>query len=99
MKTKQGLLAAVQQEIRNLQSLAERIESSEEPDLRPLSELAPVLKNRRETLRLSAQEVSDLAGLSPNTYRAMEIGNANPTIQTLQVVGKVLNFRLWIELK
>lgn len=99
MKTKKGLLDAVHEEIRHLQSLADRIEASEEPDLRPLDNLPELLRQRRQDLNLSAQDTSELAGLSPNTYRAMEKGDGNPTISTLKNVGAVLNFNVWIELK
>ena len=99
MKTKQGLLQAVDEEIRRLQALADQIESSDEPDFRSLSELSDVMKQRREALSLSAGEVGDLCGVSANTVLAIEKGTGNPTIRTLQGVGKVLNFQLWIELK
>lgn len=99
MKTKQGLLETVNKEIQHLQTLAERIEASDEPDLRPLSELADLLKTRRNALKLNPTEVSDLSGVAPNTYRSIESGNGNPTIRTLEGIGSVLNFKLWIELK
>lgn len=99
METKQGLLARVNEEIERLKLLAKTVEDSEEPDLRPIANLADVLKERRVNLGLSPQDVSELGGLSSNTYRALENGSGNPTIQTLQMVGRVLNFDLWIELK
>ncbi|WP_291823407.1 helix-turn-helix transcriptional regulator [Marinobacter sp.] len=99
MKTKQGLLNAVNEEIRHLQNLAERIETSDEMDLRPLSELAVVLATRRKALKLNPADVSELCGVSPNTYRAIESGKGNPTIKTLEGIGSVLNFNVWIELK
>ncbi|SNC68103.1 DNA-binding transcriptional regulator, XRE-family HTH domain [Marinobacter sp. es.048] len=99
MNTKASLVAAVNEEIERLQTLANTIEASTEPDLRPLADLADVLKARREDLDLTPNDVSELGGLSPNTYRAMEGGTGNPTIQTLKTVGQVLNFKVWIELK
>lgn len=99
MKTKQGLLEAVNKEIQHLQSLAAQIEASDEPDLRPLAELANLLEKRRKALNLNPTEVSELSGISPNTYRSIETGSGNPTIRTLEGIGSVLNFRLWIELK
>lgn len=99
MKSKASLVEAINEEIDRLKALANTIEASDEPDLRPLSDLSDVLKTRREDLDLSPQDVSELGGLSPNTYRAMEGGTGNPTIQTLQTVGQVLNFSVWIELK
>ncbi|MFB2707019.1 helix-turn-helix transcriptional regulator [Marinobacter shengliensis] len=99
MKTKQALLAAVTEEVRHLQALAERIEASEEPDLRPISELAGLLEARRKALDLGAADVGELCGISPTTYRAIENGTGNPTLRTLEGIGSVLNFRIWIELK
>ncbi|MFL1454105.1 helix-turn-helix domain-containing protein [Marinobacter sp. GN3S48] len=99
MKTKRGLLEAVNEEILHLQNLAEQIEASDEPDLRPLPELANLLEARRKALSLNPTEVSDLCGISPNTYRSIASGNGNPTIRTLEGIGSVLNFKLWIELK
>lgn len=99
MKTKQGVLEALTEEIRHLQALADRIEASDEPDLHPLSELAGLLAERRKSLDLNPSEVSELCDISPNTYRAIEGGKGNPTIRTLEGIGAVLNFRIWIELK
>lgn len=99
MQTKQALLTAITEEIRHLQTLAERIEASEEPDLHPLSELAELLEARRKALDLNAADVGELCGVSPTTYRAIENGTGNPTLRTLEGIGSVLNFRIWIELK
>lgn len=96
MKSKQGLLRAVNEEIRHLQLLANQIATSDEPDLRPLSELADIMAERRETLTLSPIEIGELSGMSATTVRAMEKGG-NPTIKSVQAVGKVLNFKIWIE--
>ncbi len=72
MKTKQGLLKAVNQEIQQLRVLAASIEASDEPDLHPITELASVLEKRRQNLGLKPHEVAELCGLSANTYRAMD---------------------------
>jgi|GEM_PF-1614767 DNA-binding XRE family transcriptional regulator len=98
MKTKQGLLKAVNQEIQQLRVLAASIEASDEPDLHPITELASVLEKRRQNLGLKPHEVAELCGLSANTYRAMELDKGNPTINTLKSVGQVLNYKIWIEL-
>ncbi|MBK1887796.1 helix-turn-helix transcriptional regulator [Marinobacter sp. DY40_1A1] len=97
MKTKQGILKAVNDQIKQLQALAHTIEASESPDLRELEELPALLAERRELLNMTPAEVADLCGLSPTTYRSIERGSGNPRIQTLQTVCDALNVKIWVD--
>lgn len=98
MKTKQGILKAVNDQIEHLQTLAQTIEASESPDLRELEELPALLAERRESLNMTPPEIAELSGLSPTTYRSIERGSGNPRIQTLQTVCNVLNVKIWVDL-
>ncbi|MDS1310396.1 helix-turn-helix transcriptional regulator [Marinobacter xiaoshiensis] len=98
MKTKQGILKAVKDQIKHLQALAHTIEASESPDLRELKELPELLATRRESLNMTPAEVAELSGVSPTTYRSIERGSGNPRIQTLQTVCDVLNVKIWVDL-
>lgn len=98
METKQGILKAVNEQIRRLQGLADKIQASESPDLRTLDELPTLLATRRESLNMSPAEVAELSGLSATTYRSIERGSGNPRIKTLETVCDVLKVKLWVEL-
>lgn len=98
MKTKQGILEALDEHIGRLQGLADKIQASDEPDLRTIEDLSVLLVARRESLNMSPAEVAELCGLSPTTYRSIERGSGNPRINTLQAVCDVLNVKIWVGL-
>ncbi|MEQ5837162.1 helix-turn-helix transcriptional regulator [Marinobacter sp. NFXS9] len=98
VRTKATIVAALKHQITSLQTLVDDLEHSTTPDLREIRHLPDLLQERREQLSLSPVETAELAGLSPNTYRALERADGNPRLETLESVGRVLNFKLWIEM-
>lgn len=97
-RTKAAVVSALKAQAKSLSDLAHRLEESSAIDLQEVSDLPQLLKQRRDQLNLGAPEVAELAGISPNTYRALEKPEANPRLETLERVGEVMNFKVWIEL-
>ncbi|WP_165857223.1 helix-turn-helix domain-containing protein [Marinobacter sp. JSM 1782161] len=98
VRTKSTVITALKDQIASMQKLVDDLEHSTTPDLRQIGHLPELLRERREQLKLSPVETAELAGLSPNTYRTLERADGNPRLETLESVGQVLNFRLWIEM-
>ncbi|MCI1786235.1 MAG: helix-turn-helix domain-containing protein [Bacteroidales bacterium] len=49
--------------------------------------LKEVMKSRRKTLKLSQQDIAEMAGISLATVKDIERGKGNPSLAT---VGKIL---------
>lgn len=99
VRTKSALLSSIRAQIQSLNSLALSLEGSSAIDLQELHDLPKLLQERRNQLNMGAPEIAELAGISANTYRALEKPNANPRLETLERVGQVMNFKVWIELR
>lgn len=52
------------------------------------------LKMRRKALKITQQELADLAGISINTVVAVERGEGNPKISTILTMCNVLGLKL-----
>jgi len=63
----------------------------------PLSELHSVIKARRQTLKMTQQEVADLADISLTTYKNIEAPDGNYTKDTLFAVLNVLGVELCLK--
>lgn len=61
--------------------------------------LVETIKERRESLRLNQQMLSDLSDVSLRTIKQFESGKGNPTIETLRKIADVLGFELCLTLK
>ena len=61
--------------------------------------IAAVIKKRRDVLRVSQEQVAELAGVGLRTLKALESGNGNPTLETLLKVADVLGMELKLEVK
>lgn len=59
------------------------------------TDLAHLLEHRRKVLRLSQQELAELAGITARGYRAMLSGN--PRLDTLERVCVVLGLAVTLE--
>ena len=62
-------------------------------------ELALQVKQRRDTLRISQQELADLAEIGVRTIYEIEKGIANPTLEVLNRLADVLGLELQLRLK
>ena len=57
------------------------------------------IKNRRQMLKITQQELADLAGVSINTVVAVERGSGNPRMETIISICNVLGLQLITKLK
>ena len=63
----------------------------------PLSELHSVIKAKRQTLKMTQQEVADLADISLTTYKNIEASDGNYTKDSMFAVLNVLGVQLCLK--
>lgn len=64
-----------------------------------ISRIGKQIKERRATLGITQQDLSELAGISPNTLYKIERGQANPSLRVLIKIAEVLGMELKLEVK
>ncbi len=64
-----------------------------------LKELIQILKNRREILGVTQEQLAELSGVGLRTLKALESAKSNPTLETLNKLTKVLGMELKLEVK
>ena len=64
-----------------------------------ISSIGKQIKERRTTLGITQQDLSELAGISPNTLYKIERGQANPSLRVLIKIAEVLGMELKLEIK
>ncbi|MDF0716536.1 helix-turn-helix transcriptional regulator [Muricauda sp. 334s03] len=57
------------------------------------------IKARRKALRVTQQQLAQLADVSVNTLYKIERGQANPTLETLDGIADVLGMEVCLEVK
>lgn len=57
-------------------------------------DIPTILKERRATLNVSQQELSEMAGVSLATIKDLERGVGNPSLKTLERIAVVLGLEL-----
>lgn len=63
------------------------------------SEIILKLKERRESLKVTQETLSELSEVSLRTIKQFESGKGNPTLKTLEKVLDVLGLELCLKLK
>ena len=64
-----------------------------------LSVIIKQLKERREMLKITQENLADLSGVGLRTIKQLEAGRANPTYRTLQEIADVLGLELILQVK
>lgn len=64
-----------------------------------VSELGKQIKARRDILRITQPDLSEMAGVSINTLYKIERGQANPTIKVINKLADILGMELKLEVK
>lgn len=64
-----------------------------------LSIVIKQIKERRETLKITQENLADLSGVGLRTIKQLEAGRANPTYRTLQEIADVLGLELILQVK
>lgn len=62
-------------------------------------EIGKAIKSRRQSLKVTQQELADLADVNINTVVAIERGTGNPKIETLLAICDVLGLQTIVKLK
>ncbi|WP_276977286.1 helix-turn-helix transcriptional regulator [Flavobacterium filum] len=63
------------------------------------SEVIKTIKERRETLKVTQEQLADLSGVGLRTLKQFESGKANPTLLTLQKLSDVLGMEVCLKIK
>lgn len=61
--------------------------------------LYEVIKERRESLKVTQEELSKLSGVALRTIKQFESGKGNPTLKTIKTLGDVLGIELSFKTK
>jgi len=62
-------------------------------------EIVFLIKNRRETLKITQETLAELAGIGLRTLKQIERGKGNPTIKTIHKISDVLGLELQLVVK
>lgn len=57
------------------------------------------LKSRREELRVTQEQLSELAAVALRTVKELDAGKGNPTVSTLMKLADVLGMELKLEVR
>ena len=63
------------------------------------SELIKLVKKRREELKVTQENLAELAGVGLRTLKLFESGKGNPTLLTLQKIADVLGLEICLSIK
>ena len=64
-----------------------------------LSELILEIKQRRETLNVTQEQLAEISGVGLRTLKQFESGKGNPTLQTLSKLADAMGLKLKLEVK
>jgi y4mF family transcriptional regulator len=59
--------------------------------------IGKIIRTRRKSRKIVQAELADIAGISPRTLRDIEKGIANPELETLMRICKVLGMEIKLE--
>lgn len=65
----------------------------------PIQEIIKIIKERREELGVTQEQLADLAEIGLRTLKNIESGKGNPTLLTLVKVIDVLGLEIKIDVK
>ena len=63
------------------------------------AELGKVLKRRRQELKITQKELADYCDLSHNGISHIEIGEKSVRLSTLVKLGKILGFKILLQME
>jgi len=64
-----------------------------------LNNIIEALKQRRNVLNITQQDLAELSGVGLRTLKALESGKSNPTFETLNKLAEVLGLELTLKVK
>ena len=66
-------------------------------DTKKKQEIGEIIQSRRKSRGIVQVDLAEIAGISPRTLRDIENGTANPELETLLRICKVLGMELHLE--
>lgn len=63
------------------------------------TELIKTVKERREALQVTQEQLAELSGVGLRTLKQFESGKGNPTLSTLQKLSGVLGMEVCLRIK
>lgn len=63
------------------------------------TELIKTIKERREALQVTQENLAELSGVGLRTLKQFESGKGNPTLLTLQKISEVLGMQVCLKIK
>ena len=64
-----------------------------------LKDIGELIKKRRELLKLRQEDLSELSDVTIKTIHLIELGNGNPSFQTLSKLTEVLGLEIIVDVK
>ena len=62
-------------------------------------EIINIVKERRESLKVTQEMLADLSGVGLRTLKQFERGKGNPTLMTIQKLGDALGLEVSMKVK
>ncbi|MCK5760262.1 MAG: helix-turn-helix transcriptional regulator [Candidatus Delongbacteria bacterium] len=62
-------------------------------------ELANIIRDRREVLKITQEHLAELSGIGLRTLKSIETGNGNPTLDTIIKIIEILGLELKLDIK
>ena len=64
-----------------------------------LIELIKTIKERRESLQVTQEQLAELSGVGLRTLKQFESGKGNPTLSTLHKISDVMGMEICLKIK
>jgi len=64
-----------------------------------MSELIKTIKERRESLQVTQEQLAELSGVGLRTLKQFESGKGNPTLSTLHKISDVMGMEICLKIK
>ncbi len=64
-----------------------------------MKEISLTIKERRQFLNITQDELADIAGISVRSLKSIELGNGNPTLSILKKILDTLGLTIKITVK
>ena len=58
-----------------------------------------LIQQRRDHMRITQQQLADMADIGINTLYKIETGQANPTLKSLQKITDILGMEITLQIK
>ncbi len=64
-----------------------------------IQNIGHIIQQRRDHMRITQQELADMADIGINTLYKIETGQANPTLKSLQKITDILGMEITLQIK